>query len=173
MQDWLDHPAVQGGVAPLVVALVVAAALSRTRFAWLAIVAGYLAMVALSTGFNFSPLTASRKTIVLVLAAPLVGIIADRMTASSRGFAPRLVAGLAAAVGILAIWVFASVLEQREGLARYGEALGVAVFVAALCWLTLRLRDDGLRAGAAILAGYTVVAAILPILAAWYAGRGS
>jgi hypothetical protein len=41
MLELADHPAVQGGVAPLVVALVVALALARTRFAWLAIVAGY------------------------------------------------------------------------------------------------------------------------------------
>ncbi len=61
MQELLDHPAVQGGVAPLVVALIVAAALARTRFAWLAIVAGYATMIALSTGFSFSPLTCAAK----------------------------------------------------------------------------------------------------------------
>ena len=41
MSQLLEHPAVQGGVAPFVVALVVALALGRTRFAWLAIVAGW------------------------------------------------------------------------------------------------------------------------------------
>ena len=48
----LEHPAVQGGVAPLVAALIVAAIFARTRFAWLAILAAYVTMVALTTGFS-------------------------------------------------------------------------------------------------------------------------
>lgn len=146
-QDWLGLalPAVQGGVAPLVVALVVAALLSRTRFAWLGIVAGYVTMIALSTGFAVSPLTASRKTMLVALAAPVIGVVADRMPKPSHVLAPAL----AVAAGILSVWVFASVLEQRAGIARYGVAAGIALFVAALTWLTLRLRDDGLRTGAA------------------------
>ena len=145
MADWLAHPAVQGGLAPLLVALAVAALLSRTTFAWLAILAGYLTMVALSTGFNLTPLTASRKLMLMVVAAALAGAAVDRKSSASRA----LGAGLAIAAGVLSVWVFASVLAQREGVARYGTAAGIALFVASLIALTLRLRSDGLRAGAA------------------------
>ena len=58
MNDFLQHPAVQAGVAPFVVALIVAALLGRTRFAWLAIVAGWATGYALVNGISFSPLTA-------------------------------------------------------------------------------------------------------------------
>jgi hypothetical protein len=37
----LDHPAVQGGAAPLVVALFAAAIFARTRASWIAILAAY------------------------------------------------------------------------------------------------------------------------------------
>ena len=61
MQDLLDNPALQAGIAPLIVALIIALLMARTPAAWLAIAAGYATMLALSTGLSFSPLTASRK----------------------------------------------------------------------------------------------------------------
>ncbi|MEO8306060.1 MAG: hypothetical protein ABI724_18270 [Betaproteobacteria bacterium] len=140
-----DHPAVQGGVAPLIVALVVAVALARTRFAWLAIVAGYATMVALSTGFSFSPLTVARKTVLLGLAAPLIGIAIDLGPRPSRA----MMTALAVAAGVASIWVFMSILTQRDTLKGIAAGGGIAVFVALLVVSTLRLRDDGLRGGAA------------------------
>src|SRR4051794_37642079 len=145
MQELLDHPAVQGGVAPLVVALIVAALFAQNRFAWLAIIAGYATMIVLSTGFSFTPLTASRKVLLVVLLSPLVAIVADLTTRSAR----EVASVLAALAGLVSVWVFASVLQQREGMAGYAAAAGVALFVAALVFLVTRLRDDGLRTGAA------------------------
>ena len=145
MQPWLDHPAVQAGAAPLVVALLVAGVLSRTRWAWLGIVAGYASMIALSSGFSFSPLTATRKVMLLGMLAPWVGIGADLLLKPARW--PAL--ALAAVAGALGVWVFASVLQQRGGTAAFGAAAGIVVFVAVLVYTTLRLRDDGLRTGAA------------------------
>ena len=141
----LDHPAVQAGVAPLVVALIVAMALSRTRFAWLGIVAGYATMIALSTGFAFSPLTASRKVMLLCLGAPLVGIVADLLLRKIR----CTPAALSLVAGGLTIWVFQSIYRQREGVAAIATAAGIALFAAALVYLVLRSREDGLRVGAA------------------------
>src|SRR6185295_15409879 len=117
----------------------------RTRFAWLAIVAGYATMIALSTGFAFSPLTASRKIVLLCLGAPLLGIVADLLLRKTRCAATAF----AVVAGALTIWVFQSILRQREGLAAIATAAGVALFVAALVYAMLRLRADGLRAGAA------------------------
>ncbi len=103
--DLLNHPAVQGGVAPLLVALVIAAALARTRFAWLAIIGGYATTLALATGFQFSPLTASPKILLAGLIASVIGIAADLLQRGSRA----IVAGLALVAGFTWIWVFASV----------------------------------------------------------------
>jgi hypothetical protein len=145
MTELLDHPAVQGGVAPLVVALIVGLALARTRFSWLAIGAGYVAMIGLSTGFSISPLTVARKTMLLGLLAPLVGIAADLAAGRSRALA----VALAVACGALSVWVFLALLQQRDAASAIAIGGGIALFVAALVAATLRLRDDGLRGGAA------------------------
>src|ERR1700681_5121675 len=109
--ELLNNPAVQGGVAPLVVALVIATLLARTRLPWLAIVGGYATMIALTTGFQFSPLTASRKIVLLGLIVPVIGIAADLMPRPSRA----ITAVFALAARLVSIWTFASVLRQQEG----------------------------------------------------------
>jgi len=145
MTDFLNHPAVQGGVAPLVVALVVALLLARSRLAWLAIIAGYLTTIALSTGFQFSPLTASRKIVLASVVAAAVGLAADVVRAQGRGLATVL----ALVAGASSLWIFASVLAQRQGSALYIMAAGIAAFVALLTASVQTLRADGLRTGAA------------------------
>ena len=145
MTEFLYYPAVQAGLAPLVVALIMGLALARTRFAWLAIVAGYATMIALTTGFAFSPLTAARKTVLVGLLLPLVGVAADLLPRPSRLIAPAF----AIVAGALSVWVFVSVLQQRETMDAILVGMGIALFVAALVAMMLRLANDGLRGGAA------------------------
>ncbi|MCC6193023.1 MAG: hypothetical protein IT518_01020 [Burkholderiales bacterium] len=148
----LDDPfvqaAVHGGIAPFVAALVVGAALGRTRLAWIAIVAGYATMIALAVGFAFDPLTAARKIVLLILLAALVGLVYDAVAASSRNGA----LALAGAAGAGAVWAVSSVLAQKTPGAMWGASVGIAIFAALLAWLVLELRSDGLRTGAAGLA---------------------
>src|ERR1700730_14859303 len=119
--EFLNSPAVQGGVAPLIVALVIATLLARTRLAWLAIVGGYATAMPVTTVFQFSPLTASRKILLVGLIVPAIGIAADMMPRPSRAIA----AVFALAAGLVSIWVFASVLRQQEGSAPYVAAAGI------------------------------------------------
>ena len=109
-QDLLNHPAVQAGAAPFIVALVVALVLHRVRLGGLAAVAGFATAVGLIAGFSFEPLTATRKLILLVLAAPVLGLMID------FAFKPTRVGNaiLAVAGGLAAIWVFLPVLRQKE-----------------------------------------------------------
>jgi hypothetical protein len=144
MTELLQNPAIQAGVAPLLVALAVGLVLHGTRFAWLAIVAGYATFVALTTGFQFEPLTAGRKIVLLTLLAPIVGIAVDR-TSGRRG---ALIA-VAVVAAVAAVWTFLSVLSQREGMQAIAPAAGIAAFTIVLTTLFLRMRDDGLRTGAA------------------------
>ena len=166
MDVLLEHPAVQAALAPFLVALLAAAILSRTRFTWLALVAGYAAMLSMTTGISFTPQSASRKVMLLVLLAPLAGIALDLVATRASVVATRTdLAGsraglldtgmrawvlvLAIAAGAATLWVFANVLAQKEGVELARMAAGPAVFVAALVTLVLRLRDDGVAAGAA------------------------
>ena len=145
LAQWLDHPAVQGALAPLVVALLVALALWRTRFAWLAIVAGYLVMLLLSGDFAFDPLTAARKVSLVGLVSAAAGLLLDRLSPGSQ----RDAWIVAVVAGLLSLWVFVTVLRQREGAALVATAVGVAVFVAALVHLVIAQRADGIRVAAA------------------------
>jgi len=146
----LDNPAVQGGVVPLVVALVVAGVLAfvpgvgRTPAPWLAVLVGYLASTWLSTGIAFSPLTATRKVLVIVVFGALAGFAADLARARSR----KLEAALAVGAGIAAAWAFQSILVQRETVPAIGIAVAIAGYAAAQTWLLLAQREDGLRTGA-------------------------
>jgi len=161
VSEFLDHPAFQGGIAPFFVALIVAFALGRTRFVWLAIMPAYATMVALDTGFSLFPPTVARKTWLLGLLAPLAGVAADRYRRKSKWIAPMLVA----AAGLLSIWVFRTALENREGSAAVLAATGIAVFVAAMIAAMLRCSEDGVRCGAAGF-GLGLAAGIVGILSA-------
>lgn len=145
MPELLHHPAVQGGLAPFAASLVVAAILVRTKFAGLAIAAAYLCVVALTVGFGFSPLTVSRKILALGLAAPAIGIVADMLGRGGRALA----IAIAVSAGVAALWIFFPVLQQKDESTAWAVASGLALFVAATVALTARLRDDGLRTGAA------------------------
>lgn len=146
MQDLLQNPMIQAGVAPLAVALGLGAVLWRTPLAWFAVTVAYATAVALSTGIGFTPLTAGRKVVLLVLLAPLVGLVLDRLGRRAPRALPWLVGLLA---GLAAPWVFASVLAQREGIAGVGSAALLVLTVGIGVALTIRLRDAGAQAGAA------------------------
>jgi len=159
--DILNHPLFQGGVAPLAVALIFGFAFSRTRFAWLAVILGYATMIALDTGFSLIPPTVARKTMLLGLLSPLVGVVADTYPRRAN----EIAAALAAAMGLLSIWVFLTALENRAGAEALVYGAVIAAFVAALIAATLRLRHDGLRCGAAGL-GLGLAVGIAGILSA-------
>ena len=161
MSEFLDHPAFQGGVAPFFVALIVAFALGRTRFVWLAIMPAYATMVALDTGFTLFPPTVARKTWLIGLLAPLAGVAADRYRRSSRRVAPALVA----AASLLSLWVFRSVLQNHPIADAVVVGAGIAAFVAAMVASVLRLRNDGLACGAAGF-GLGIAAGVAGILSA-------
>ncbi len=149
MQEMLANPLVQGGLAPFIAALVVAALLAPFRLGGLAVVAAFATAVYFIAGFDFAPLTATRKIILLGLAAPLAGIVID------FAFRPtRLEAwGLALAGAAAAAWIFWPILAQKD-LERALLPGGIAVLATA--WIIgfshSRLAEDGVRAGAAGLA---------------------
>lgn len=148
MQDWLIHPVVQGVVFPFLAGLVVSAVLARLRLAGLAAVAGFAAAVYLAVGFQFTPLTAVRKIMILGLLAPAIGVAADLAFKPTRVTTPLL----AAIAGVASIWVFLTLLGQRE---LKPALLAGSATVAYVAWSTgavLALRGDAVRAGAASLA---------------------
>lgn len=144
MQELLSDPAVQGGVAPLVAGFVVALLLSRTRFAGLAILAGYVVMIALTTGFSFTPLSVSRKILVIGLLAPLLGLVADFVPRAARVVVPVI----ALAAALAAVWTFLPVLQNKDAATAWPTAAGLALLVFVLVHATAWHRADGVRTAA-------------------------
>lgn len=157
----LDDPLVQAGVAPFLVALATAWGLARWRLSGLAVAAAVATAVALSAGIGFTPLSASRKIVLLVLCAPVAGALLDRLAVPGRIVVPVL----ATLSGLAAPWVFQTVLVQQASAQAWLLGAGVAVFVAGLVGATLALRDDGVAAGAATL-GLGLAAGVAAVLSA-------
>ncbi len=148
MKDLLANPVVQSGVAPFAAGLAVAGLLIPLRLAGLAAGAGFLAAVWLIGNFGFAPLTATRRIVVLALAAPVLGALADLAFRPTRATAPAL----GAIFGAAAIWAFWSVLSQKDLPQGLVAAAGVAALVAWIVAFTASLQGDSVRAAAAGLA---------------------
>lgn len=145
MQEWLIHPVVQGAIMPFLAGLMVSALLAPLRLGGLAAVAGFATAVYLVVGFEFSPMTTVRKVMLLGLVAPLIGVAAD------FAFKPTRYTALlfALASGAVSIWVFLTLLRQKELAQAVLLGGGLAAYVAWLVGIMLTLRDDSVRAGAA------------------------
>jgi hypothetical protein len=147
LQEFFSHPAVQGGVAPFLAGLIVAVVLGRFNLAGLAVAAGFGACAYLLNGLAFVPLNATRKIIVVTLAAAAIGAVVDGTVRSARTAGVALALGFGAAT----LWVFWSVLSQRPPQEAIALGAVAATAVAATVWLNQQLRDSPVRAGAAAL----------------------
>ena len=146
MENWLTQPAVQGGVAPFVVALVVVLLLKRFNLAGIAVLAAFLTAMHLVSGIAFTPLTATRKIVLLAMAAPAVGILADFAFRPNRAGTALL--AFAAAAG--AMWAFWPVLANKPVAQAWLQGGSAAAALAFMVGFAQRyLAGDAVRAGAA------------------------
>lgn len=145
MGDWLTHPAVQAGLAPLAVGLGVALLGHPVRLSGLAAAAGLLTTVYLTGNLGFDASSATRKLVLLAIAVPLFGAVADLAFRPAR-FANWV---LGAIFGIAAVWVFLGVLGPKSPpqLLYKGAAIFALVFLTVS--FSVMLHDDAERAGAA------------------------
>jgi hypothetical protein len=145
MQELLNNPAVQSSVAPFLAGLLVAALLAPLRLGGLAAIAGFLATVYLVGDFTLEPLDSKRKLVLVALAAPLLGVLADLAFKPTRATGPVLGAVFAAA----GAWVFFNLLKQKSGTDLALQGAGLAAFMIWTVAFSVSLRADALRAGAA------------------------
>lgn len=142
--NFIDHPAFQAGLAPLLAGILAAVLFRKASTAWFAPTIGYAIMVGLTTGYSFTPLSIGRKILLVALIAPVLGLVVDRMVAGDRR-GEIILAVLSVAV---TPWVFWAVLMQGDAI-RLRNAPAIAVFLPLLVLLLSRLRTDGVRLAAA------------------------
>ena len=145
MGGFFDHPEVQGGVAPFVVALAVAVLMQRFNLAGLVIAAALATVAYFLNGLTIQPLTVTRKIILLGLAAGALGFLADALIRRTR----LVNAGTGVVGAACAVWAFWTVLAQKPA----GEAIllggGIALFVWLMVALLGALQAQPVRAGGA------------------------
>ena len=143
MQDILNHPAVQAGLAPFLAALVTAGLFRRFRLSGLALIAGFSVTVYLVSSFAIEPLTATRKIVLLGLLSALLALLLNLFR--SRW----LVTLLPVLGGAAGIWTVLRVLQQHEPQVALLWGAGCAVYVALLVWGMDKLENDPTRAASA------------------------
>ena len=129
MEDLFDHPAVQAGVLPFAIALIVAIPLRNTRHLGLAVAAGFLCAVALTLGFGLESLTSVKKLVLVGIGAAALGAMLELMTTEPRRVVRVVVA---AGVALAVLWVLQRILMQRDAMALALAATGAAVYCVAL-----------------------------------------
>ena len=150
MENLLNLPEVQSAAAPLLVGLLVAA-LCAWKFPHLtgvAAVFGVLTTALLVNGLTLSPLTATRKIILLAAIGGLAGLAFDalRWRAPARPWAFAVVAA-----GSM-IWVTINYLQRQSGADLFLPAVGLSAYAILIVVALERMQGDGLRLGAAGLA---------------------
>jgi hypothetical protein len=137
MDQLLSRPEIQSAVLPFVVALLCYLGLKKfTASAWIwALFAAFLVASSLINGITLTPLTGTRKIILLIIASCLVA-----------GLAPAVIQrvnlrrGTSAILGMLAIlWVFWKVVARMEVTAMASLLAGGVVLVVWLTWIFGRL----------------------------------
>lgn len=130
MSPWLDNVFVQSALLPFAVGLIAALVLRRAGAPWagLGFALAFGAAAYLVAGFQFLPLTSTRKILLAAAAAVLLGLVLDLLPRDRRLRLWLPAAGAAAA----ALWVLWPVLLRSEGAQIAWVALPALAYAA---WL--------------------------------------
>jgi hypothetical protein len=147
MNELLNNPAIQSGILPFAIALISLLILRPLGWYWacLALMIAFYCGVYFMVGFQFTPLTSTRKIYLLGFAATALGLILDIFPVARR-YVITLVAVLGAASALWVLWPF---LSRKEGMDLWLGGIGALVYLG---WLTALVERNRL-AQPAIYAG--------------------
>ena len=143
MQELFNHPAIQAGLAPFLIALISAELFQRIKLSGLAIIAGFAITVYLASNFAIEPLTAVRKIVLLGLLSALLALLLTLLHSRWLSWLLPIVAGAAA------VWTVQRVLQQQAPQAALLWGAACAAYVAILVWGMDKLSEEPLRAASA------------------------
>lgn len=143
MQELLNNPVVQGGLAPFIIALIVAMLLKPLHLSGLAVIAGFAVTVYLVSSFSIEPLTSTRKIVLLGLLSALLALTLFRFNWRPL----RLM--LAIAGGVATVWMALRILQQQDMTHMLLWGGGFALYVGWLIFWMDTLHEAPVRAGSA------------------------
>ena len=138
---------VQAGLAPFLAGFFVALVLFKLRLGGLAVVAGFCTTAWLMGVLEPATRTERQRFVLLALAAPALGLVADfafragRMTAYVLGVA----------FGGAALWAYGAAIMQKPPVPAFILGGGIVLFVAWTVAFTASLHANSVRGGAATL----------------------
>jgi len=150
MSNLLANPAIQSGIIPFIVALIVAWGLRRAGWVWsgLGFAIAYYISVYFAAGFQFTPLTSTRKILILGIIAIILGLIVDSLKQK-----PQPVSLLMFVMGAIAItWVAWPVVNREEGGSFWIMLMSSLLYTGWITASTERLRNNTDRSAMAALA---------------------
>src|SRR5665647_43648 len=128
LQELLNNPAVQAGLAPFLVALIAAVLFQRIKLSGLAIIAGFAVTVYLASDFTIEPFTAARKIVLLGLISAALALLLTLLNLRRFGSLLSVLGGAAA------IWTVQRILQQQPTQAVLLWGAGCAAYAAILVW---------------------------------------
>jgi len=139
LDELLANPAIQGGIAPFFVALVIAGLFYRINIlAGLAIVAGFITTVSLTTGISFEPLSSTRKITLLVMIIPFLAI-ALQLIDKYNDFTIRVFHVFASAA---VLWVLWPVISNNPSIEMLFLTLSYIVYAAWMMKVFMRMSEQ-------------------------------
>lgn len=151
MSDLLTNPAFQSGIAPFLVALIIGAVFQRTLgwfWAGFSLIIAFLVNVYLTVGFEITPLTSTRKIILLGTVAAVVGFAMDAVGLKRRWLTIVMLASGVASV----IWLVWPVLLRKESDAMWMLGFQASAYAAVLGLGFAILRHKAMKVSAATVA---------------------
>jgi len=154
MEQLLSRPEIQSAVVPFLIALVFYFGLQKlTASAWLwALLAAFLASAALINGFTLTPLTGTRKIILLVIASFFTATLLPWVM-PSRNLQRRFTTIVCQ---IALLWVFWAVLKRMDSASMVLFLAGTISLVLVSEWLFARIVEQPAQlhgAGVSLLLG--------------------
>jgi len=145
MEDLLAHPAIQGGIAPFVAALILSLVFLRVNLlAGFILVAGFAIMVMMSTGFSFSPLTSTRKLSLCVLLIPVIAFLLHFSVKNSEHIL-KISYGL---IALAIVWILWPVIMRHSFAEVLIPVVGYIIYAAWMMSMFVRMSElPGITAG--------------------------
>ncbi|MDC1288119.1 hypothetical protein N8198_09555, partial [Gammaproteobacteria bacterium] len=139
MEQLLSRPEIQSAVVPFIIALLCYLGLQKvTTTAWIwALFAAFLASAALINGLTLTPLTGTRKIILLVIASFLTATLLPRVM-PNRNLQRRFTTIVCQ---IALLWVFWAVLTRMDSASMVLFLVGSISLVLVLEWLFVNVAE--------------------------------
>ena len=149
MNELLSQPALQSSLIPFCTALAAGVLLvaGAGRWAGLSVLVGFYAAVYLIAGFEFAPLTSTRKILLLGLGAIPVGVALDALRINARVGAGALFWLAGAAL----LWVVWPVVQREEVRAAVGLGGMGVIYAVVVTSMATELGARPRHAGVALL----------------------